>query len=320
MKKNINTLLAAAFVSTALVSCSKSDDLQVRVKSVNSFPQKEVSFDADCPEPESLVTKIVGTETSAGVHHIAWAPGDQFSMFGKIIAAPNDADLVGTFINFSSNLFTLTPGTEKSFSGFVPDLATMYGKDSGVKMNEYCIHPAVTVADYYKSGTNEYVNIQSGMNIPEIQDGTGWRYCYFFSRTAQLSAQWMSPIGGGVGMKFSLGNLLVRMKLNSTKNVTKIVLSTSDAPVMVGTVDRLQINNNSFWIIQGCGKKTLTIENGGTLPEDVYFALRDLRKDKTYTMTFTAEDGTTIVKSFKPGAAQEKKVINFGTVTLDAWT
>lgn len=314
MKKTIYTILGAALVLATLASCNKAEELS-RLQSEEQFPMVEVDFNADSPDCETPTTKIAETETSEGVHQITWAPGDQFSVFGKITAATKEPSLVGTFINFSSNRFTLKGGTKKTFSGFVPDLATMYGgSSSGVVMSEYCIHPAVTVGNY--DGT--YV-APSGMELPTTQDGTGWRYCYFFSRTASLSALYMNPSPNASPIKFSLGNLLLRMKLNSEKNVTKIELSTSDAPVLVGTVEKLRLNDDSFWISNGCGQKKLTIVNGGVLPNDVYLAIRELRKDKTYTLTFTAEDGTTIVKSFSPDATKEKKVLNFGTIDLDAW-
>lgn len=321
MRQNIHIFLGLAFVFAAMVSCQKNNAQdQILPRQIKDFPQVGINFDVDSPEAEGAdpETKIIHSETSAGVHHITWKKGDQFSMFG-VINAP--ADLKGTAYNFSANRFTLKNGDgTKTFSGYIPDIQTIYGSTSGVQMNEYCIYPATTVKDFDASGMPDFnVSPSTKLTLPTTQDGTGWPYCFFFSRTAIITAATMNPTAGGNGMKFTLGNLLIRIKLNSSKNVNKIVLSTSDAPVLVGDVSTIHCAYSTMYITAGCATKTLTVENGGTLPDDVYFAVRDLRKDKTYTLTFTAEDNTTIVKQFKPSVGYEKKVLSLGTITLDTW-
>lgn len=325
MRQRIHIYWGLAFVFAAFASCQKNNIQDENLpRQIKDFPQVGLNFDVDSPEAEDAdpATKIIHSETSAGVHHITWKKGDEFSMFGAI-SAP--ADHKGTAINFSANRFALKYGDgSKTFSGYIPDIQTMYGSSSGVQMKEYCIYPATTVQDYDASKVPDLDVVPSTkLTLPTTQDGTGWPYCFFFSATAMITATTMNPTASyaslGVGMKFSLGNLLIRLKLNSTKNVTKIVLSTSDAPVLVGDVTKIHCAYSSMYISSGCATKTLTVENGGALPDDVYFAVRDLRKDKTYTLTFTAEDNTTIVKQFKPSVVYEKKVLSLGTITLDTW-
>ena len=129
--------------------------------------------------------------------------------------------------------------------------------------------------------------------------------------------QYMNPVAGG--LTFSLGCSMLRLKVDSEKPVVSVTLSTTDAPVLVGDVTKIECSSTSMWISAGCATKTLTVSNGGVLPNDLYFAVRDLRKDKTYTFEFTADDGSTYTKALKPSATYEKKVLSLGTVT-PVWT
>ena len=62
---------------------------------------------------------------------------------------------------------------------------------------------------------------------------------------------------------------------------------------------------------------------GEVLPNDLYFAIREVREGTTFTFTFTAEDGTTTTRSFSNPAGYAnrkfKKVLSLGTITLDDW-
>ena len=77
---------------------------------------------------------------------------------------------------------------------------------------------------------------------------------------------------------------------------------------------------NSFGVQDGVGGRILTIENGGVLPSEIYFACRLLNTAGEITFTFTAEDNTKVVKKLKPNAQYTPmKIYNLGTIALDNW-
>ena len=136
-------------------------------------------------------------------------------------------------------------------------------------------------------------------------------------------------IAGG-GSTFTLKSALIRLKLSTTKNVTKIVL-TNTTGFMTGAVGGFTLNSfhyaadayKNLTISSGCPGKTLTIETGDVLPTDLLFAIREIREGTDFTFTFTAEDGTTCTKSFSnpSGYANRKMrgVYSLGEITLDSW-
>lgn len=67
-----------------------------------------------------------------------------------------------------------------------------------------------------------------------------------------------------------------------------------------------------------CASKT-----SGVLPTDLYIAIKELRENATFTVTFTATDGSTITRSFTTPAGsanrKSKKVLSLGSITLNDW-
>ena len=315
MRTIVRFMMAASVV--AFISCTK-ESADNQSDNGATFPQVLVSFDVDEPvaEPD---TRIVHSE-SGGEHTITWKAGDQFSLFGYV----NSATLIDgvsrqyEVVNYSANRYTLVNGTKKTFKGFVPNLGEIYGVGSKVLLNQYGIYPAATVTVTGTDPLSLYTaTTVTPLSIPAQQDGTGWPYAVFFSRTAQFGEQYMNPVAGG--LTFHLGCAMLRLKIQSEKPVVSVTLSTTDAPVLVGNVTKMQCNAVSMWISAGCATKTLTVSNGGVLPNDLYFAVRDLRKDCTYTFEFTADDGSTYTKAFKASAKYDKMVLSLGTVT-PVWT
>ena len=125
--------------------------------------------------------------------------------------------------------------------------------------------------------------------------------------------------------KFSLGNLVVRMSLESSKKITKLEVSTEDGYNLVGNLTQLEYqiqNGGAAQIYRGCATKKLTVfKDGEALPSDLYLAIRQLENGKTYTFKFTAEDGTTYTQALKAKAPQQRKIVNLGTVSIpdESW-
>ena len=316
MKTIVKFMMAASVV--AFISCTK-ESANNQIDLNGPIPQVLVSFDVDEPvaEPD---TKIVHSE-SDGKHTITWKAGDQFSLFGYV----NSATLIDgvshqyEVVNYSANRYTLVNGSgTKTFKGYIPKLGDIYGVGSKVLLNQYGIYPAATVEVTGTDPLSLYTaTTVTPLSIPAQQDGTGWPYAVFFSRTAQFGEQYMNPVAGG--LTFSLGCSMLRLKVDSEKPVVSVTLSTTDAPVLVGNVTAITCNAVSLWISAGCATKTLTVSNGGVLPNDLYFAVRDLRKDCTYTFEFTAEDGSTYKRAFKASEKYDKKVLSLGTIKPE-WT
>ena len=320
MRTIVRFMMAASVV--AFISCTK-ENASSSVDVNDPMPQVLVSFDVDEPvaEPD---TRIVHSE-SGGVHTIKWKAGDQFSLFGYVNSATQIDGVSRQYevVNYSANRYSLVNGDgTKTFKGFIPNLGEIYGEGSKVLLNQYGIYPAATV-EVTRSNpasatfSNYYAVPVTSLTIPSQQDGTGWPYALFFSRTAMFGEQYMNPVAGG--LTFSLGCAMLRLKVDSEKPVVSVTLSTTDAPVLVGDVTKIECSSTGMWISAGCATKTLTVSNGGVLPNDLYFAVRDLRKGFTYTFEFTAEDGSTYTKVLEPSAKYEKKVLSLGTVT-PVWT
>ena len=331
MRTILKFMMAASVV--AFISCTK-ESADNQIDNGATFPQVLVSFDVDEPvaEPD---TRIVHSE-SGGVHTIKWKAGDQFSLFGYV----NSATLIDgvsrqyEVVNYSANRYSLVNGDgTKTFNGYFPNLKEIYGEGSKVLLNQYGIYPAATVevtrSNPASTGFSNYYAVPvTPLAIPADQDGSGWPYALFFSRTAQFSEQYLNPSPPLAPIIFSLGCVMLRLKVDSEKPVVSVTLSTTDAPVLVGNVTKIECSATGMWIAAGCATKTLTVSNGGVLPNDLYFAVRDLRVDKTYTFKFTAQDGSTYEKAFKVKGIlgsdgkrknYDKNLYSLGTVT-PVWT
>ena len=339
--KTVNRILVAAIV-LGFVSCSKENVKENGIKVITDFPLMEVECEVDAPVVESgaalssspSLTKVYGYEAdpdnAPGVHTVKWKAGDQISQF-SIVYSNTSAAAFGTLLNFSHLRSTLQNGDgTKQFMMTVPNLQELYGKDSGVSTYLCAIYPATTFSDISVTLDGSKIHAVATpekLTIPAEQDGTGWKYSVFIARSATFSAQYNNPAGGGKST-FHLMNVLLRLKLNSSKNITKVVL-TNTTGFMTGDVGTINMGYyhypadvaKNFTLATGCPGKTLTVENGGeVLPNDLYFAIREMREGTTFTFTFTAEDGTTATRSLENPAGyanrKMKKVLSLGTVTL----
>ncbi len=338
MRTTIRIIAAASVL--ALISCSKElGDKQNTPKLITDFPTTTVECDLDAPVVETETsTKVYGyvddPDNAPGKHTVKWKAGDQISQFSVVSNKGNVTDLnVGDVINFSNLRSTLKNGDgTNTFTMEIPDLKTLYGASSGVATYLCAIYPATTFSDITTTVDGTKINVTATpvkLNIPDVQDGTGWKYSVFFARSATFSAQYNNPTGGGKST-FNLLSTILRLKLNSTKNITKVVLSNTTG-FMTGDVTSVTMNSFHYAtdiqknssLAAGCPGKTLTIETGDVLPNDLYFAIRELRDGTDFTFTFTAEDGTETTRSFSNPAGYAnrkfKKVLSLGEITLDDW-
>ena len=210
------------------------------------------------------------------------------------------------------------------FFGYFPNVREIYGAGSEAKLNYLGVYPAAIVnLDETRTNpsTYEYYANVEGCTIASTQDGTGFPYCIFYCKSGGLDERYMAICTSAANSpKFILGNLVLRMSLESSKDITKVELST-DASYLVGDVTKLQYTG-LFQIFSGCATKTLTVyRDGEALPKDLYLAIRAMVKDKTYTFRFTAADGTTFTKELYARANQVKTIVNLGTVSIpdESW-
>lgn len=314
-----------------MISCNKALENNNNVKVITDFPLIETVADIEEPEAgESVASRVYESAESAGTHTIKWKKGDEFSMFGVVTATGTSTGTAttpaqGDILNYSHLRQTLIYGDgTKTFSMTYPDMKTMYGTGSGVQTNVFAIHPATTLNVTLNGAYSNYkATPASTLSIPAVQDGTGWPYSIWFSRNSQLTAATNNANAGGFA--FFLASTILRVKISSSKNITRVVLTTTGA-VLVGNVTELTLNYMSgtdtanFTISGGCLTNSVTLENGGILPDDLYISVRDLREGSTNTFVFTAEDGSTCTKVFSNPAGYANRrmrgVFYLGTVTI----
>lgn len=308
-----------AGVLVAVVSCKKEAGYEggesARDGILVSFESGTLTADGD------LDVKSTASFANSK-YSLSWQVGDQISMFAyKEPVAVNELS-VDNVVNFTDNVFTTaSAGTTATFSGLIPALDVALPQ--GVQ-RLFAIYPACPLSVAEKSlkmnNQEKYFYKVSGASIADIQDGTGWRYCYFISTNGTIDVASRSIV---TPPTFTMANALVKLSYNSTKPITRIdVVQDSNGLLQPGlsggfiVYSVLGINT----IYEGSNQRGITIENGGVLPAEVLFACRKITNGRTITFTFTAQDGTVAVK--KMTATSEygpSKVYNLGTITLDSW-
>ena len=318
----------ALVIVASVVSCSKTEvggDFSNEVPVVMEFG----GLYAD------VVTKMTDA-VNGNSHTFSWDAGDEISMFvykKPTAAGESSAENV---VNFSRNRFVaLASGNTAKFKGMVPR-TTINGKfGASGTVPVWGIYPATELKVAEKSNTSNaskpsatsYYAI-TGPSIPNVQDGTGLKYCYFVTsaKFAQSGAS-SAPLFGLGGLtiaaspvtSFSLSNALVKFDVNSDKDIKKVVISSKNSYLAGNaTYHTLYVGIQS-----GCTEKTLTIENGDILPSELYFACRLLNNHdgkggkEEIVFTFIAADGTKTEKKLIPTAQYKSaSIYDLGTVDL----
>lgn len=318
MKKIFFILAAGA----AIVSCSKAD---VNADSSGDFSNEVpviMEFGGLEFEGDMASTKIQDAVTGE-THTFTWEVGDQMAMI--LYKKPSAVGELASenVMNFSAtNRFSATvEGVSTKFKGTLPKdkIQGKWGNTGNIPM--WAIYPAtnLTVAE---TSTASYYEI-TGPSFPEVQDGTGLKYCYFVAAKPNFSLQYFTTSStaqdGTKSVNFWLSNALIKFTMNSTKSVKKIVIDgKASGSYLTGDI---KYYTNSYGVQGGVTGTVLTIENGGILPSEVYFACRLLNTRAGITFTFTAEDNSTVEKTLQPKAQYgSMKIYDLGTVVLDGWT
>ena len=316
--------LFAAYLMVSLFSCVKETG-GGSISKTQEGDGMSIDFKVG-PLSYEEETKISVSQTGK-THTISWSKGDQISMFAyrKPTAAGESAS--ANVANFSSERFTATgSGASASFSGKIPAEFADLAQTGTVPL--YMIYPAADLTIAEQSSSNSgYVNYNiTGLSIPSVQDGTGWKYCWFASVNAKYDFA-EGNLSESPVPTFNLVNCLVKMTVKSAKKIRKIDIVSKNS-YMAGDI---VLYTGRVAVQTGCIKRTLTIDNGGILPDEVYFACRLLNNydssrvpgTEEITFTFTAEDGNKTVRVLKPsadpttGQYRSGTLCNLGTVELD---
>ena len=304
----------ALVIVASVISCSKADI-------DNDFAgEVPVTFDFGGLEANTE-TKILD-EVSGIAHTFSWEIGDQMTML--LYKKPTAVGELSSenVMNFSSThrFSAKTAGATTRFTGTLPkvDIQGKWGTSGNIPM--WAIYPATPLTVEAASSTSSYYKI-TGPSIPSVQDGTGLKYCYFVAAKPNFSLAYFttsSTAQDGGKPNFWLSNALVKFTMNSTKNVKKIVIKSMNSRSYLS--GDIVYYTSSYGVQDGVGGRELTIENGGVLPSEIYFACRLLNTSDNITFTFTAEDNTTTVKTLAPKAQYTPmKIYDLGTLLLDNW-
>ena len=237
----------------------------------------------------------------ASISSVDWTAGDKISMLAY--KTPTAQGLLSSshVVNFSSVRFTAeADGPVASFNGKIPSLDQL---PAGPQML-YAIYPAcnLTVSSQsYAEGNSKFYKL-TGPSIPQHQDGTGWRYCFFTSTNGSVETT-SGEINGP--LSFSLANALVSFRYVSGKPIKRIEICQLEQlePGLAGSAALYTSNNQ---LAEGCESYSITLENNGdVLPATVSFACRGVEKDRTISITFTAVDGGTVSRSFHTSLKSE---------------
>lgn len=340
MKRISNNLPVILAVLSLMTACQKENVVPESSFGADAPQEVQVILDVVPPEtasvtqaPSSVATKIVhGLDPEDDTKHvIQWKAGDKFSLLGYVTSQGEHRHKLH---NFSENRFTLTGETGSTqFSGYFPDFREIYPTaNASARQIIYLwgIYPAATVSlvsENVPATATKTFQPETPLAISPVQDGTGWPYCVFFSRTGQNDSYYFNPNAGN-GIRFSLGNCVLRLRVKSTKDITRMELTKGSGgnPYLVGDVTELTGTSVSMYISRGCLTTTLTVEGEGTLVtanqadyKDIYLAVRSLQSGVPYFFTFTAADGTSCTRQLLPSAAYGNGVHSLGRMTLSSW-
>lgn len=309
--------LFALVVVASLVSCTKEVEKDVVGDSQGTF----ISFEADAPfSPETKMEATYGTSR----YNFTWQAGDKISMIAYEEPTAANVSSSSKVVNFSANQFNAnSDGASTTFSGWVP---TLSGTLSGTQ-KIYAIYPAsnLTVSDksFYNSGSGRYYYKITGPAIADVQDGTGWPYCYFAASNGTINAA-----TGQIetAPSFVLSNALIKFSYTSSKAISKIeVTADSDGSSQPGLTGNFTLYSLSGFstIYEGCFGRSVTIQRATPFPsgtQEILFACRKIATGRTLTFTFTATDGTVAVRRMRANSEYTpNKVWKLPSLSLTNW-
>ena len=308
--------------SILLFSCNKQEENNYSGQSGEVFVTFEVGS-------IGFETKVHAGELSEGKYPVSWDNGDQISIIFHNAAAAAGASSEIHVANTSARRFTTTG--DGKFSGLLnlDELNALGGGTS--QLSCFMVSPATTFTvsptSYQEGSTNYFYYEVTGAEIPDVQDGTGWKYCYFTALYGSFGRSWKGFTGT---RNFILSNTLLQFSLaNSTKSIKNIQIETNN-PQFVGpvtfwmghtnTTEFSDTGDNYNYFKAGGAVKTLNIhkEDYSALPNTIMFACcKGLESGKTLTITFTStDDKTCTCTTSAPKWMGERRVYNMGTIDL----
>lgn len=316
----------------ALASCNKDNYV-----AVGEGGEIEITFNAGplSVMDDSGLTTRVSHSTSGNKTTSSWEDGDQISMVFYNAPGGDGVKSSTTHVaNTSSRRFTTTG--DGNFTGKIntDELAVLGNEPDGSsnRLNCFAIYPAtdLTVSSNSSGGSFNYYTV-TGPVIPDVQDGTGWPYCYFVSTSGLYSRVHKKFMSGA--KSFLLSNTLVKFRVtNSSKDIKNIQITT-DASCLVGNVtywightssqSEFAVSSNGRAINQaGCPTKTLNIRNGGVLPSEILFSCRLFKGNVTFTFTATDDSYCTLKNTISGQMLVDgnQRIYNIGDINLGSVT
>lgn len=318
---NANRICAIVIGLATVMSCQKN------IESVDDFGQDIlVSFESGSLSVNDPDTRIT-TSKDGSTYKTSWEAGDQISLiaFRKPTAGEHVASEY--VLNLSDRRFTAqSSGASTQFQGYMPKKTSVPNDFQTGRIPLFCIYPATDLSiqetPYNDRGT--YVHVITGANIPNVQDGTGWKYCFFASSgwnentKSNYSFQY-NTFPGGVTVPFTLSTCLVKFSISSGKAVKQVKIDYNASSLFVGDIKfftrfvRPQSGGNTVSL-------TIKKDDDSNLPSDLAFACCSLAAGKKLTFTVTAADNSTYSKEITiPSGGCINKVYNFGTMTIGEW-
>lgn len=329
--KKIKIISALAVAAMAVLSCVKQEMQKGQM-------WKPVTLTIGAPE-----TKVSsnGTQGTPGIsdfrYKFKWDAGDEITIYSITPDTKDEYTSWGTYV-------TEDGGATATFAGNMP--AEYVGS---VLIG---IHSKYT--DVFSVVWNS-TRTDFGYNIPATQDGTGYKYAAYAGANNGGTSDWYDSVNNKVIIsgydskaQWKLISALSRIHVDASYNVKRITVTASRTDgttmnlVSSGTNKDIRFASNNFYTCSGGGVNTVTIENGGSvLPEDVYFATRNLSTKKgtgdhasdyyltTLTFTFTNTSDQTATKIVKMGTGISGEyctgtknlsigsINNFGSVTFN---
>lgn len=277
MKKYILSIAAFALA----LSCTKENPVENELTLGEGIP---VTVEVGAPEngnPDLVETKII--ETAYGdTHKFQWEANDAFRLlFWKNETGDEHHTL------YDAGVFTTeTGGAQATFTGSIP--VAEEGEYEEGEYKTWALYPASRIIpgsskiDETSSAANKFSI--SKINLPAIQDGTGFKYCCFAAKDGVLKNE-AGAWSFTKAPKFSMSNGIMHLKLNPELKVNKITV-TCDYP---GTASKLYLAGDITYVTSSTGdnsqgsEKTVTVyKDGDLLPEDVYIAVRHTVSNATY--------------------------------------
>ena len=330
--KNFFILGISSLCLLAFFSCNKEEN-----PGLGNDSEIYISFEAG-PLEMDPDTKVHVGDLSSSKYPLSWEAGDKISIIFHNAAGSAGQSSNTHVANNSSRYFTTVSGDGK-FSGMLDldELSVLGGeKSEGTPSDLACfmVYPATnltvsaeSIAD--PSNSNFFYYEVTGAEIAEVQDGTGWPYCYFTSLYVSFGRSWKGF--SGTTRKFVLSNTLLRFKLvDSEKDIKNIKIETNN-PQFVGpvtfwmglknTTEYAYTGGSDYQYFKAGGAvKVLNIrkDDNSALPDDIWFACcKGLETGKTLKFTFTStDDKTCVVESSAPKWMGERRVYNLGELNL----